>query len=416
MTPRASSRKPLEVEARAKSKNAQKTVRARSNETLSVNMSVNGQPVSIEVAPRLTLADALRDQVGQTGTHVGCEHGVCGMCTVLVDGEAARSCLLLACQLEGSEILSVESLGTQNDLHPLQTAFSTHHALQCGFCTPGMLMSAFDLLSHDPQISSDDIAKEMSGVLCRCTGYKGILAAIEEVATAYPQGIPGPKNCSDEAMLPRFSRQRASLGEADPVTLTCGAARDVRLPDSEPTVSVEVAHVIDVEPGALWAVLQDTSRVALCLPGAELTQDLGDDAYRGRVQVALGPIRLSFVGDVHIIERNESNYSLRGVGQGADKGGGSVQAEISLNVEPHGSGSNLRARADLYMSGRIAQFGRSLADDVSRNMFQSFAESLAAMARGEVPDEAHELRPRKILAMMIRSRLCAAISRIRMRG
>lgn len=422
MTSRLFSGKPPLAEARSKSKTgtnrktANDLVRARSNETLGVTMSVNGQPVSIEVTPRLTLADALRDQLGQTGTHIGCEHGVCGMCTVLVDGEAARSCLLLACQLEGAQILSVESLGTQNDLHPLQQAFSTHHGLQCGFCTPGMLMSAYDLLTHNPQIAPGDIAKEMSGVLCRCTGYKGILDAVEEVATTYPQGIPEPKNCSGEAILPRFSRQGESLAEADSAAMTSGVVSDIRLPETQPTVSVEVAHAIDVDRDSLWAVLQDTRKVALCLPGAELTQDLGNDSYRGRVQVALGPIRLSFVGDVHITERNESSYSLRGLGQGADKGGGSVQAEISLNIEPHGSGSNLRARGNLYMSGRIAQFGRSLADDVSRNMFQSFAESLAAMARGEDPQEPQELRPRKILAMMIRSRIREAISRIRKRG
>jgi 2-furoyl-CoA dehydrogenase FAD binding subunit len=163
------------------------------------NLTVNGRSVTLSLPPRVTLADALRDHLGLTGTHLGCEHGICGMCTVLVDGQAARSCLLFACQLAGAAVLTVEGLGRPGELHPLQQAFGRHHALQCGFCTPGFLLSAYDLLVHKPDVAEEELAAELSGVLCRCTGYRNILSAVAEVARGYPDGITGPLNCAAPA-------------------------------------------------------------------------------------------------------------------------------------------------------------------------------------------------------------------------
>ncbi len=159
-------------------------------------MTVNGAQVKVTVSPRVTLADALRERLGLTGTHLGCEHGICGMCTVLVDGQAARSCLLFASQLDGADVLTVEGLGRPAELHPLQQAFGRHHALQCGFCTPGFLLSAYDLLTHKPGVAEEELAGELSGVLCRCTGYRNILAAVAEVARTHHAGVPGPLNCA----------------------------------------------------------------------------------------------------------------------------------------------------------------------------------------------------------------------------
>ena len=177
------------------------------------------------VSPRVTLADALRDHLGLTGTHLGCEHGICGMCTVLVDGQAARSCLLFACQLDGAEVLTVEGLGRPAELHPLQQAFGRHHALQCGFCTPGFLLSAYDLLTHKPGVTEEELAGELSGVLCRCTGYRNILSrrrrsrphppctASPALSTA-PQWMgPGSSTCGDD---PRLAAPRVI--EAVPVS------------------------------------------------------------------------------------------------------------------------------------------------------------------------------------------------------
>ncbi len=150
-----------------------------------VAFTVNGAAAEIEVEPRTTLADCLRHGLGLTGTHLGCEHGVCGACTILVDGDAVRSCLMLAVQAEGAEIVTVEGLSDDAALSPLQTAFRKHHALQCGFCTPGMITTAHALLSAEPDCDEARIREVLSGNLCRCTGYIPIVAAILEARAAY---------------------------------------------------------------------------------------------------------------------------------------------------------------------------------------------------------------------------------------
>jgi aerobic-type carbon monoxide dehydrogenase small subunit (CoxS/CutS family) len=150
----------------------------------SIRVTVNGTTYERAVEPRLLLADFLRGTLGLTGTHVGCEHGVCGACTVLVNGDSMRACLLFAVQLDGCTIETVESLGTLNDLNPLQQVFHEHHALQCGFCTPGMLMTATDLLRKYPLATDEQIREGLSGNLCRCTGYEHIVAAVRAARDA----------------------------------------------------------------------------------------------------------------------------------------------------------------------------------------------------------------------------------------
>ena len=149
-----------------------------------VAFELNGARVEANVESRTTLADCLRHDLLRTGTHVGCEHGVCGACTVRLDGVAVRACLLLAVQVDGSEIVTVEGLAGTGPLTPLQEAFHRHHALQCGFCTPGILVAAEDLLTRNPTPSRDEIVDMLSGQLCRCTGYTPIVDAIAEVAGA----------------------------------------------------------------------------------------------------------------------------------------------------------------------------------------------------------------------------------------
>ncbi|MBV9565985.1 MAG: (2Fe-2S)-binding protein [Bradyrhizobium sp.] len=148
-----------------------------------IRVTVNGERYEeVAVEPRLLLSDFLRDTLGLTGTHVGCEHGVCGACTVLLDGDSIRSCLTLAVQADGCEIVTVEGLGTPDALNGLQTAFREHHGLQCGFCTPGMLMTGEDLLRTYPLASDEEIREGLSGNLCRCTGYQNIVAAVRSAA------------------------------------------------------------------------------------------------------------------------------------------------------------------------------------------------------------------------------------------
>ena len=152
---------------------------------LPVEFELNGRPVSVEIEPRLTLGDCIRHELNQTGTHIGCEHGVCGACTIIVDGEAVRSCLMLAVQASGKKVITVEGLAGEGDLTPLQKSFRKNHGLQCGFCTPGFLMTAHALLSHEPEADEDRIREVLSGNVCRCTGYISIVKSVMEARAAY---------------------------------------------------------------------------------------------------------------------------------------------------------------------------------------------------------------------------------------
>ncbi len=355
-----------------------------------VTLTVNGTEVTLDVEPRLSLVDALRHRLGLTGTHVGCEHGVCGACTVLVDGAAVRSCLMFCVQAGGSEVTTVEALGEVDDLHPLQEAFRRHHGLQCGFCTPGFLMSSYELLrdgTGDGDLDEAQLRHELSGVLCRCTGYAGIVAAIREVAEAHPRGLPAPKALG----RPITVRQPAPpLGERD--ALSAAAALDARgvgpgapgaagggpvevpVPEGEPNEMIEVTTGISPSPDETWELLSDFMRMTRCMPGVELDTDHGEDTYSGHVGVNLGPMRLRFAGAARVLERDEEGRRLRAVAAGRDVSGSGVQADVTVTADSTGggAGTSLRAEAKLYLSGRAAQFGRSLAGDVSRGLFEQF--------------------------------------------
>ena len=143
-----------------------------------IKLTVNGVEYEGYVEPRKLLVDFLRDELELMGTHVGCEHGVCGACTILFNGKAARSCLMFAVQANGAEIMTIEGLAQGNKLHPLQNAFRENHGLQCGFCTPGMLMTSYELLNENPDPTEPEVRKSISGVLCRCTGYKQVVESV----------------------------------------------------------------------------------------------------------------------------------------------------------------------------------------------------------------------------------------------
>jgi aerobic-type carbon monoxide dehydrogenase small subunit (CoxS/CutS family) len=153
--------------------------------TMKIEFEVNGKAVSADVEARTTLADCLRYDIGLTGTHVGCEHGVCGACTVIVNGAAVRSCLMLAVQADGEKVTTVEGLSNDEALTPLQASFRKHHALQCGFCTPGMITTAHALLTHEPNADEERVRDVLSGNLCRCTGYVSIVEAVLDARVAY---------------------------------------------------------------------------------------------------------------------------------------------------------------------------------------------------------------------------------------
>lgn len=150
-----------------------------------VSFELNGEPVEVCVEPRMTLGDCIRHELHQTGTHIGCEHGICGACTVIVDDAAVRSCLMLAVQAAGARVVTVEGLSNDEALTPLQQSFRKHHGLQCGFCTPGMITTAHALLTREPDADEDRIREVLSGNVCRCTGYLSIVKAIMDARPAY---------------------------------------------------------------------------------------------------------------------------------------------------------------------------------------------------------------------------------------
>jgi aerobic-type carbon monoxide dehydrogenase small subunit (CoxS/CutS family)/carbon monoxide dehydrogenase subunit G len=394
--------------------------RVEAHQTVEVGLTVNGAATTVSVTPRMHLADVLRDRLGLTGTHLGCEHGVCGMCTVLVDGVAARACLLFAVQCEGASVDTVEGLGTPGDQHPLQRAFSAHHGLQCGFCTPGMLMSSYDLLANGPSgtsVTPEELPVEMSGVLCRCTGYRGILAAVADVAAAYPDGVPEPGNRPARTLLGRGG-SRPSVAPEPAGETGDGQVEppaEVHLPSGAPSATVEVRSELSAPVDAVWRVLDDFEQLARCLPGASLVETLDGDRYRGRAVVALGPVKLSFEGLAQVVERDADGHRLRVHAQGADAGGSATQADIQLLVSPAaGGGSVLSADAGLFLSGRIAQFGRALAGDVSRRMFEQFASAVdQAATTGTAPEVGAGPSPVRIVLGVLLARLRRLFARRR---
>ena len=158
------------------------------NEKAAITLNINDRGYPISVEPRRTLADAIREDCGQTGTHIGCEHGICGACTVIVDNEPVRSCLMFAVQADGKKIRTVEGLAQGDKLHPMQQAFMDHHGLQCGFCTPGFLMLAVGVLEREPDISDENLIDVLSSNLCRCTGYQNIIKAVRAAAKEMRKG------------------------------------------------------------------------------------------------------------------------------------------------------------------------------------------------------------------------------------
>ena len=171
-------------------------------EKIDITLNINGRDYAIRVEPRKTLVDAIRDECGQTGTHIGCEHGICGACTVILDDESVRACLMFAVQAQGRRIRTVEGLADGDKLHPLQRSFIAHHALQCGFCTPGFLMLAVNALETNPAISDDEILELLSSNLCRCTGYQNIVKAVRHTAAELRGTAPGspheaPRNAGE---------------------------------------------------------------------------------------------------------------------------------------------------------------------------------------------------------------------------
>jgi aerobic-type carbon monoxide dehydrogenase small subunit (CoxS/CutS family)/carbon monoxide dehydrogenase subunit G len=352
-----------------------------------ISMTVNGDAVVAEVEPRTLLADFLRGELQLTGTHLGCEQGVCGACTVVVDGKIQRSCITFAADCEGADITTIEGFDDDLTMKELREAFSECHALQCGFCTPGMLTTARDIVLRLGDIPEQALRQELSGNLCRCTGYVGIVAAVRKVAVGRKPDIAA---AAAPVSVARFEAKRAS---PEPTSAVSGAGpRSV--PVTAPQTSVDPAGGTSIEEQVrvaapaeqVWALLSDLRRVVPCVPGAEITSLHGED-LDGRVRVALGPIKVSFSGQAKVgMDGSRREGWL--TGRGRDSGqGSSAEGTARWKVLADGSDASIIAVTLTWkLSGPLAQFNRAgLVQDVVRRLAATFAENLEASITGAAP-------------------------------
>ena len=336
-----------------------------------IQLTVNGESVQALVEPRTHLADFLRDQQRLTGTHLGCEHGVCGACTILIDGQPARSCITYAVQCEGADVRTVEGFEDDALMKELRAAFSREYALQCGFCTPGMLIAARDLVLRLPNADERRIREEMSGNLCRCTGYVGIVRAISSVVQARRASNEAPVAETPKAPAARFTPVEASKSTA-PAAAPMGAG--TRIEDQ-----VTVKHPLD----RVWAAFADMPAVAACLPGAEITEASGD-AVKGRISVKFGPMRAAFAGTASL-ERDER--AKRGVIHGAGQDALSssrARGDIAYQLADAGGGATrIAISIDYSLQGPLAQFSRGgLVKELVGRMVADFGRNLDAHLAG----------------------------------
>ncbi|MFP3921757.1 MAG: xanthine dehydrogenase family Fe-S subunit [Dichotomicrobium sp.] len=367
-----------------------------------IALNVNGKDVTLDVSPRTHLADCLREQLLLTGTHLGCEHGICGACTVEIDGEIARSCITYAVACDGAKIRTIEGFDDDALMARLRKAFSEHHALQCGYCTPGMLIAARDLVRRKRDLSDAEIRHEMSGNLCRCTGYMGIANAVASVmadseaagpdAGARPLGLaPGPdaprhagvgagKAASARTNTAHRTSTAATAAPAPAIDVEVGEIREeggfTRL-----SQSFTVAHPRD----QVWRMMADVEKVATCMPGVTLDGPVEDGKLAGRISVKLGPMTPSFAGE-GTVSIDDADY--RGVVEGAGrdtKSASRVRGQVEYRLEEADGGAATRVHVDLAYSvaGPLAQFSRSgLVRDLVSRMAAAFAGNLEARLAG----------------------------------
>jgi aerobic carbon-monoxide dehydrogenase small subunit len=358
-----------------------------------VSLTVNGAALSAEIEPRTHLADLLRETHNLTGTHIGCEHGVCGACTLLVDDVPIRSCITFAVACENAKVTTIEGLDEDEIARELRAAFTTHHALQCGYCTPGMIVSARDIVLRMEAPSEHDIRVAMSGNLCRCTGYVGIVRAIQTVISdRRARGVAAVLGGNRDRLGPAGSGRAGEVRSASATALAPSGARAApRAPavgaaarieaDWKPQVEFRQSFVIDHPVEEVWAFFGRVEDVAACLPGASLDGGEEDGVVNGKMRVKVGPISAEFSG-VAQITRDETAHRGAIVGSGRDtRSNSATRGIVAYSVKPGEGGAGSRVDVDVgyTLTGMLAQFGRSgLVQDIAGRLTAAFAQNLEA--------------------------------------
>lgn len=410
-----------------------------------IALTINGQPVEADVEPRLHLADFLREHLNLTGTHLGCEHGVCGACTVVIDGEIARSCITYAVACDGAEVCSIEAFDDDEVMRQLRDAFTEEHALQCGFCTPGMLIAARDLVLRRRRLSEREIRMELSGNLCRCTGYVGIIRAVERVMEAR-KGLPlearpvrrGPVASSTPSRLRErevvqplgdgaFSVHHRELKSPSPHPSppkgerVLGSRVEVATSDfrerngfTELTQSFTVAFPRE----EVWRLLGDIRKMAAAMPGVTLDEPVNDEKVTGQITVKLGPVSPAFTGEASITRFAEE---YRGVieGTGRDRksaSGARGRIGYRLSKADGGVATHVEVTMAYALTGMMAQFGRSaLVKDLIQRLATAFVQNLEAQLSGRKAGQtaaAPQINLFAIFFSIIRERLVRLLARL----
>ena len=391
-----------------------------------ITLTVNGNTVQKAVSDRTHLGDFLRDVVQLTGTHLGCEHGVCGACTVLLDGEPIRACITYAVACEGRAITTIEGYESDPVMSRLRAAFQAHHALQCGYCTPGMLATARDIILRLPQADEQRVRIELAGNLCRCTGYMGIVSAIMSVL----QDLRDQPDAQVQAL-----REAQSQGRAEPVHVPqleqgftsfeakrqfgqSSASNDLQKDSYSATDSqavqqqaqskgtrVNASFEVPFGVDQVWSFMSDLKAVASCLPGAQIDSETAEQVA-GNIAIKFGPMSATFKGSA-TIERDATQRVavLKGTGQDSisqSRATGDVRYQLEAL-----SASSTRVAVELLytLQGPLAQFSRSgLVQEFVRRMVADFGKNVTqrlAQPANTAPQQAKAINPIGVLLSML---------------
>lgn len=356
---------------------------------LTITLTVNGKSVAQAAESRTHLADFLREDLLLTGTHLGCEQGVCGACTVFVDGRPSRACITLAASCQGAHVQTIEGFDDDPLMAKLRDAFKRHHGLQCGYCTPGMLATGYDIVRRLPDADTDRIRRELAGNICRCTGYAGIVEAISDVLG----NTPPPAN-----VQPQTRERTGAAGKAD-IALASSAplpsesvvrdSEDANLPGMEafanaPTLSRQLSIAAPLED--VWRILSTPNEIVACIPGAALDANPEKDLLQGTCVVAMGPIKAAFRGIARLTFEPGSR-SGHVVGRGRDSFTRSVlEGRLNFAVaEVSAHATELTLDMAYTLTGPLSQFSRpDLVAEIADDLLRQVAKGIETRAAGGV--------------------------------
>jgi aerobic carbon-monoxide dehydrogenase small subunit len=391
---------------------------------ISVQLNVNGRSFSEAIEPRTHLADLLRERLNLTATHLRCEQGACGACTLLIDGQPARSCITYAAICDGADITTLEGLEDDAVIAALRRSFSQEHALQCGYCTPGMLMTARDIILRLPDADSARIRAELSGNLCRCTGYVGIVRAVSRVLDERRRGELRPTVPPPSALGPVGARPAKPTAEPRifapeaPTQTDVATGGSFGLGASRPNVEIRQSFTVSRPAEEVWGFLRNPIEVVHCVPGAKLASPPSGDIVEGSMVVKVGPITADFAGQARIAR---DDMTRRGVimGSSRDRAGGSrARGEVEYVVESlEDGGARVVLTIRALLLGPLAQFGRAtilgdVVDQLARRFAHNLEARLADVSAADDRSSGAPLRSGSLLVGIAMARLKRMLDRI----